>query len=1595
MTLRNTREVFEKAQLNLTIYGPSTMEDDTSDDPLTSDELEFVAAQDYFRLAGGVKDTAKVIETCTCPSPVLPAALFCLACAVKKNVSSQNLLLSGSFLRAVQRLLACQDEKIVDSAAFFLACVVADNGRGQQLIYETGCLRELLNILRRYLHEPHTDDSKWSIVTRAVAVCVNNPQNERNQGVCCSVLPLALKFISTEPQNSSIRHILAVITAVVSNNVSNQNRVRNCGGLEEIANLVKHQHRNHRDLRVSSIVYAVTALDACIADNVTSGIQAGEMEMISVILRVIQDFDLEPADLKTLLLAVAHILESHEKFSSHITEGRAYNQMVNLLTNSQDEELFKTIKYIFTLCKSKGRDFMEAINKKLEALSAQIEKKDDSTRVRTLQDNSRVTRRQRLHSQSPHRRKSRQHYDINSLQNREESENHHQYHRQDQGHNNEDMHITNLDTHEVCKGTGKDKIHCHSKRTFEITQDFNGSNSYSPHSLDQHLKEAQTTHGNSLDWQVSGTCGRGTPGSSTNHVQNLCYSDRRPRTVEAPTHGRDSQRYSERELDRQYLSLNYPSGNESLSSERCYHRENSGYRENPLGVTSETGLGHENIRYMHSSRAERDSVSSEQGKEPRSCQVPGYGNEPPTFQTPTQSGYDQGDFNNRISKNAFQNCNFNNHGEDQFGRPYSNRCAQSENANFNGDYWISNENKKLNGNGYTDQPIDPNCNVFTDRPSGSWNRRDCIDQSRISYMDHLGHHFNGNGFSDYSNGQLIGNGHSDSRSGQLNVSNCIDHRNQSFNDNSHSDPRNRNEAGMENIGHHSGNLHSYSNSFSNHNPENLMSNRTTVPPPECLPNDSRTNHTDEENADVPSNSSHNYKHITDRDPSNALNNQGSDKLNISCSGDYPCGSETEFDNKSFHNFEVLQKSQMDLLSHFQRVVNSIMSIIPGASDSGTRLRDSLSRPVTPLSLGLGENSPASPTGLISKRSDSLNQFFSSTHDLLDNIEVEDEGIAVPNTITTLDHSDSASDARADNSKVESRNHNNITRESKINSIPNSSKAKNGNIIEKTSELDLEKVCSVAETKVPDETVFAKPLAPMHKANTVTRGKSCTPNIRRAGTPRSFCSEGLMKPPTSSTPRKSHQHLSSQTTQSFSTPGRKNQHLSNQTTQSFSTPRRTNTHLSNQPTQSFSTPRRTNTHLSNQAQQSFSTPQKSNQHSFKQAPPSPALSSFDQKLQTIATSRQISLRTLPNTSFSSSCMPAASEDSHLVLDKNGIKPKQGSLMGSFDSDDEDDDEDDEEDDNTLYQSSTSDVDSTRSDSSNTHHKDNPAFELDLVTQGRINVPLDAHDQTGTLTPNHRDASPSQQYDEDGCHFQSAKSLQGCAATQSLNSRTFNIAIETSRYTCRYHSTLRQLEREEIKQQIKQIRLSESRTLPNLRDCSLSPVTSKTNVYHFSSESDTDKYPSSPGKDVSIRSVQKALEKKTHKKARQSEARRPRVPYSDQELANLREGVRVMGRRWQQILCTYQFHPSRTSVDLKDKYRGLTTSQRNHTKPQCPALPFSMCEVRRLKRGVKMFGYNWKAILNCSKFLPGRTARDLRDKWKALNKSAGNQLSPQDI
>ena len=69
-------------------------------------------------------------------------------------------------------------------------------------------------------------------------------------------------------------------------------------------------------------------------------------------------------------------------------------------------------------------------------------------------------------------------------------------------------------------------------------------------------------------------------------------------------------------------------------------------------------------------------------------------------------------------------------------------------------------------------------------------------------------------------------------------------------------------------------------------------------------------------------------------------------------------------------------------------------------------------------------------------------------------------------------------------------------------------------------------------------------------------------------------------------------------------------------------------------------------------------------------------------------------------------------------------------------------------------------------------------------------------------------------------------------------------------------------------------------------------------------------------------------KIYSRRKPKKERRYRVPYTEEEEDNLIEGVRTLGKHWNQILMTYSFHPSRTNVDLMEKYKRMVVSTELH-------------------------------------------------------------------
>lgn len=239
---------------------------------------------------------------------------------------------------------------------------------------------------------------------------------------------------------------------------------------------------------------------------------------------------------------------------------------------------------------------------------------------------------------------------------------------------------------------------------------------------------------------------------------------------------------------------------------------------------------------------------------------------------------------------------------------------------------------------------------------------------------------------------------------------------------------------------------------------------------------------------------------------------------------------------------------------------------------------------------------------------------------------------------------------------------------------------------------------------------------------------------------------------------------------------------------------------------------------------------------------------------------------------------------------------------------------------------------------------------------------------------------------GCHPPADK------LSSMLNSRNYNFSIENHQETCQQHRFIREKERDYIKG-VKNKAKQESKengghkpvyfqSKNSVDGGKRKVMKSASSIYRFeSSQESTDEMSSGDRHRPTEKEAEDYIMDKKHKQRRQ------RTPYSDQEVANLLDGVEKMGRSWNVILYTYQFHSSRTSTDLKDKYKQLVR-QSNDTismASECKrsrSIPFSMAEIRRLKRGVKKFGQSWTTILKNMNFNQNRTADQLRNKWRCM-------------
>ncbi|CAM4638611.1 unnamed protein product [Caretta caretta] len=356
-------------------------------------------ASDYFREIGGlmfVNDLAKSSVHCI----VKEAALFTLAVVMESNVYCQQTLCTSELFEDLIFFLTNKNSSVnlKRMSVYVILVLVSNNKSGQIHIRETGCIGVLLQLFRTTLSisEMNLSDENinqyyqlWSSVCSTLCACVNNPQNEDNQNTCCSVFPHAKDWLQSCIKPEIVRPICSFVGLTVANNSRIQEYFVSVGGLDILAEvlikLVRDSSRSYSSAKLAVVV--TKTLDACIADNSAVGDVLVKYHIVSKLLRLLTYDTLDSGEKISIILTLGHCTEGCEENQYDLLQNNGLPLMIQLLTESQDEEVNKAATFVLQNCKQITEKLSLKINEySLNLNDAEQLKMDLQIKERNLED---------------------------------------------------------------------------------------------------------------------------------------------------------------------------------------------------------------------------------------------------------------------------------------------------------------------------------------------------------------------------------------------------------------------------------------------------------------------------------------------------------------------------------------------------------------------------------------------------------------------------------------------------------------------------------------------------------------------------------------------------------------------------------------------------------------------------------------------------------------------------------------------------------------------------------------------------------------------------------------------------------------------------------------------------------------------------------------------------------------------------------------------------------------------------------------------------------------------------------------------------------
>ncbi|NWQ73217.1 TERB1 protein, partial [Columbina picui] len=331
-------------------------------------------ASEYFREIGGlmfINDLAKSSVHCI----VKEAALFTLGIIIESNVYCQQTLCTSALFEDLILFLVNKDSgvNLKRMSVYVILVLVSNNSNGQTYVRDTGCIGLLLQLFSTTLStsEMNLSDENtnqcyqlWSSVCSTLCACVNNPQNEDNQNICCSVFPYAKEWLESCTEPEIVRPICSFVGLTVANNSYVQKYFVSVGGLDTLAKvlikLMRDSSVSHSNTKLAVVV--TKTLDACIANDSTMSVVLTKYHTVSDLLKLLSSDTLDTGEKVSIILTIGHCTEVCEENQCELLQNNGLPLMIQVLTESQDEELNKAATFVLQNCKKMTEQLSLQIN---------------------------------------------------------------------------------------------------------------------------------------------------------------------------------------------------------------------------------------------------------------------------------------------------------------------------------------------------------------------------------------------------------------------------------------------------------------------------------------------------------------------------------------------------------------------------------------------------------------------------------------------------------------------------------------------------------------------------------------------------------------------------------------------------------------------------------------------------------------------------------------------------------------------------------------------------------------------------------------------------------------------------------------------------------------------------------------------------------------------------------------------------------------------------------------------------------------------------------------------------------------------------------